>query len=67
MGNRGTSLNDVFKEMAEQEALEHGMIIISMFIFVDNLSFAAHQLSLLANEPNDQAQSSRSELLNLST
>ena len=61
MGNRGKSINDMFKEMAEQEALEHGNFLIIIFPFiswsVDNLSFTAHQLSMMAKEPNNQGQS----------
>jgi hypothetical protein len=66
MGN-GKTLSDVLKEMAEQEALERGTIIllqISMIILiisVDKLFFTARRLSLMANEPNNQGQSSRSE------
>jgi hypothetical protein len=59
----GKSLGDVFKEMAEQEALDRGTIIlpISMIIFVDNLFFTARQLLLIANELNNEGQSSKSE------
>jgi hypothetical protein len=61
--NGGKALSDVFKEMAEQEALERGTIIllsISMFMFVDRLSFTARQLSLMANDQS-KGQSSSSE------
>ena len=61
MGNTGKSINDMFKEMAEQEALKHGNILIIIFPFiswsVNNLSFTVHQLSLMAKEPNNQGQS----------
>jgi hypothetical protein len=64
-GNGGTSLGDVFKEMAEEEALERGMFSIFNAITVNKLSSTARQLSLMANEPNtdNRGQSSRSECI----
>jgi len=60
-GNGGTSLGDVFKEMAEQEAMERGMFNVSYFVTLNNLSFTARTLSLMASESSKQGQSSRSE------
>ena len=60
-------MEDVFKEMAEQEALERGMFDTSNSITVDNLFCTARQLSLKANEPNtnNRGQSSRSKCLKI--
>jgi len=57
------SLGDVFKEMAEEEALERGMFSIFNSITVNKLSSTARQLSLMANKPNtnNRGQSSRGE------